>query len=235
MLGQGVLAPLQVLDAVLGERGQPPVEVRAANLVGDQQGFAGGVRGGVPQTRLQDGHGAIEVGGDEPLALGRGEGAAHVGRAPPAHLEQRLGDRASERSREQTELFDQARPGVARLGPASFSAAAVRGQRQAGREPTGNERGKGTTEERPRRHRAHREQQGDDRQELPAVHLLQSRLTEPVPESRPHPRPNPGCLGRWSGAEAKASPAQRDGAVHQVGAEAGQQGQEQSGHRCGTP
>ena len=70
LLGRGVLAALDVGDPVLDQRRQAPVEVGAADLVGDEQRLAGGVGGGVGQAGLQHASVPVEVGREQPLALG---------------------------------------------------------------------------------------------------------------------------------------------------------------------
>ena len=93
--GPCVLAVAGVLPAVLGEVREPPVDVGAAELVGDQQRLAGGVAGGVGELRAQGGEAAPEVGREEPLPLGGGEGGPQLLGPVGADLEQGLGDGAA--------------------------------------------------------------------------------------------------------------------------------------------
>ena len=117
LLGPRVLAALGVLDAVLGERGEAAVEVGAAELVGDEQRLAGGVGGRVGEPVLEHGEGAVEVGREQPLALGGLERRPQLDRAAPADLEQRLGDRPAERPGEDADLLDHPRPRLLGLAP----------------------------------------------------------------------------------------------------------------------
>ena len=99
LLGLSVLPALQVLDAILDEGGEAAVDVGPADLVGDEERLARGVGRRIGEARLEHLGGAGEVRGDEPLALGGGEGGTELDRSATSDLEERLGDRAAERSR----------------------------------------------------------------------------------------------------------------------------------------
>src|SRR5688572_17430716 len=61
LLGPGVLAPGRILDAIVDERLESSIEIRAADLVGDEQGLARGVSGGIGEPGLEVADGPAEV------------------------------------------------------------------------------------------------------------------------------------------------------------------------------
>jgi hypothetical protein len=76
---------------------EAPVEIGAAELVGDEEGLARRVGGGIGQARLEDVEGSGEVGRQQPLPVRGVEGGAELGGPVTADLEQRLGDGPADR------------------------------------------------------------------------------------------------------------------------------------------
>ena len=179
-LARASLRPCDVLDPVLDEGLEPPVEVGAAELVGDEQRLAGGVRGRVGQSGLQHDDGAGEVGREQPLAVGRLERRSQLGAGPPADFEQRLGDRAAERAGEETDLLDHPRPGLLRLGlPRAPAGTVGRGGNVAANAPTASA-GSGPAEQRVRKGRADQEQDAGHGDELGRTDVVEPGLGQPL-------------------------------------------------------
>ena len=78
LLGRGVLAALRSWTRSSARAVEAPVEVAAAELVGDEQRLADGVGGGVGEPVLQHAERAVEVGRQQPLPLRGGEGGPQL-------------------------------------------------------------------------------------------------------------------------------------------------------------
>ena len=119
LLRPGVLAARGVVPPVLRELGQPAVEVAAAQLVGDEQRLAGGVRGRAGEVVLEDGDRRGEVGGERPGPTGRGERRAQLDRTTRTRRRGRPGGWTGRRRRTATgspRSWRATRPRPARAG-----------------------------------------------------------------------------------------------------------------------
>ena len=96
LAGTGVFAALNVLLAIFGEGQQAAFERGAPDLMGDEQRLERRVGGRVGEAGLQHRDGAIEIGRDQPLALGRDERDTEVVGYPSSYFEEGLRNRSSE-------------------------------------------------------------------------------------------------------------------------------------------